>query len=306
MGTGTGERLGAHPMARAMVLAAGFGTRLRPLTEERPKPLLPLGDRMLLEHILHRFGEQGFSSVIANAHHLVPVFRELTSGLSGLSAIVEEAEILGTAGGVANARGRLEGPVVVWNGDVLTQLDLKALLAATPNEGIALAVAPRGTGEGTVGIGAAGRVVRLRGEHFGEELRGGDYVCVAGIGRERLAALPERGCLIGDVALPLLRSGLAVTTFDIDASWDAPGDSIADYLAANRRWLASHAAPDGNFVHPSALVHADVELISSVVGAGARVEGSGRVERCVLWPGARAHAPLSDVVVTTSGRVVPR
>lgn len=293
-------------MARAMVLAAGFGTRLRPLTEERPKPLLPLGDRMLIEHILARFAEQGFSPAVANAHHLLPVFRELAEGLSGLGAIVEEAEILGTAGGVANARPWLEGPIVVWNGDVLTRLDLNALLGVTPSEGLALAVAARAKGEGSVGIGAGGRVVRLRGERFGEEVRGGDYVCVAGIGAERLAALPERGCLIGDVALPLLRAGLAVTTFDIDASWDAPGDSIADYLDANARWLASHAAADGNFVHPRAQIGSGVELVSSVVGAGACVEGRGRVERCVLWPGARARAPLADVVVTTSGRVVAR
>lgn len=289
-----------------MVLAAGFGTRLRPLTEERPKPLLPLGDRTLLEHILERFAAQGFDEVVANAHHLVPTFRELAASLTGLTAIVEEASILGTAGGIAHARAWLEGPVVVWNGDVVTALDLRALLAGTPDDGLALAVAPRPKGEGTVGIGAGERVVRLRGERFGEELRGGDYVCVAGIGRARLAALPEQGCLIGDVALPLLRAGLAVTTFTIDGPWEAPGDSIADYLDANARWLSRHAGPGGSFVHPDARVDAGVELVSSVIGAGARVMGRGRLERAVVWPGASARAPLSDVVVTTRGRVVAR
>jgi mannose-1-phosphate guanylyltransferase len=293
-------------MARAMVLAAGFGTRLRPLTEERPKPLLPLGDRMLLEHILERLAEQGFSQVVANAHHLTPTFRELASGLAGLVAIVEESSILGTAGGIANARRWLEGPLVVWNGDIVTRLDLSALLAGTPSDGLVLAVAPRAAGEGTVGIGDGDRVVRLRGERFGDERRGGDDVCVAGIGCERLAALPDEGCLIGDVALPMLRSGRSVKTFAVDGEWDAPGDSIADYLDANARWLVRRVGAGNSFVHPEALVDAGVEVVSSVIGAGARAIGDGRVERCVVWPGATVRAPLSDAVVTTGGRVVAR
>jgi mannose-1-phosphate guanylyltransferase len=293
-------------MARAMVLAAGFGTRLRPLTDERPKPLLPLGDRMLIEHILGRFAEQGFIPAVANAHHLAAEFRALAGGLPGLSAIVEEPEIRGTAGGVAFARGLLEGPVVVWNGDVLTELDLNALLAGTPDRGLCLAVAPREVGEGSIGVGASGQVVRLRGERFGEELRGGDYVCVAGIGRSRLQELPERGCLIGDVALPLLRAGLPVATFGIEGEWDAPGDSIADYLDSNRRWLRANGDASGNFRHAEATMAPGVELVCSVIGAGAKVEGEGRIERCVVWPGARVRAPLADAVVTTGGRVATR
>jgi mannose-1-phosphate guanylyltransferase len=293
-------------MARAMVLAAGFGTRLRPLTDERPKPLLPLGDRMLIEHILARFAEQGFSPAIANAHHLAAEFRALAGDLPGLSAIVEEPDLRGTAGGVAFARGLLEGPAVVWNGDVLTELDLQELLARTPDRGLCLAIATRGVGQGTVGIGASGQVVRLRGERFGEEVGGGDYVCVAGIGKARLAELPERGCLIGDVALPLLRSGLRVATFSIEGEWDAPGDSVADYLDSNGRWLRENGDAGGNFRHADAEVAPGVELVASVVGAGAKVEGEGRVERCVVWPGARARAPLADAVVTTGGRVATR
>jgi mannose-1-phosphate guanylyltransferase len=293
-------------MARAMVLAAGFGTRLRPLTDERPKSLLPLGDRMLIEHILGRLAEQGFVPAIANAHHLASKFRALASGLPGLSAIVEEPDIRGTAGGVAFARGLLEGPVVVWNGDVVTDLNLNELLAGTPDEGLSLAVAPRESGQGTVGIGASGQVVRLRGERFGEELRGGDYVCVAGIGKARLPALPERGCLIGDVALPLLRSGRRVSTFAIAGAWDAPGDSVGDYLDSNLRWLRANADASGSFRHAHAHIASGVELVSSVIGAGAQVEGDGRVERCVVWPGARVRAPLSDAVVTTGGRIATR
>jgi mannose-1-phosphate guanylyltransferase len=267
---------------------------------------LPLGDRMLIEHILGRFAEQGFVPAIANAHHLVAEFRALALGLPGLSAIVEEPDIRGTAGGVAFARGWLEGPVVVWNGDVLTDVDLSELLAGTPDDGLSLAVAPREPGQGTIGIGASGQVVRLRGERFGEELRGGDYVCVAGIGKARLLALPEYGCLVGDVALPLLRSGLPVATFDVEGGWDAPGDSVADYLDSNLRWLRAHADASGSFRHADAKVSPGVELVSCVIGAGAKVEGEGRVERCVVWPGARVQAPLADSVVTTGGRIATR
>ena len=66
--------------ARTMVLCAGFGTRLRPLTDERPKPLVPIGDRTLLEHVLAGLERQGVLPAVANAHHLSEIFRVMTRG----------------------------------------------------------------------------------------------------------------------------------------------------------------------------------------------------------------------------------
>lgn len=294
-------------MARAMVLAAGYGSRLRPLTDERPKPLVPFGDRTLLEHALDRLGEALLPAVV-NAHHLVGVFRELTAGYAGISQVLEEPEIRGTAGGVAGARDLLgPAPIVVTNADLLVAVDMQALLAATPVDGVCLAVVRCGVGEGPLGLGADGRVARLRGERYGDEVTGADYVGTIGIGARVLAALPERGCLIGDVAMPLARRGQRVPTLSVEGGLLAPGDGIVEYLAAHAEWLRRRSGREGaSFVGERAEIAPGVELIGCVIGAGAVVNGSGPVERVVAWPGAHVTAPLSDAVVTTAGRVVRR
>ncbi len=290
-----------------MVLAAGHGTRLRPLTDERPKPLLPFGDRTLLEHALERLGPALLPAVV-NAHHLAEILGELTAGYAGISQVVVEPQLRGTAGGVAGAREFLgPAPIVVTNADVLASVPMAELLAATPEDGVCLAVVRYGVGEGPVGLGADGRVVRLRGERYGEEVAGADYVGTLGIGARVLAALPARGCLIGDVAMPLARGGGKVLTLAVEGGMLAPGDGIAEYLAAHAEWLRRRSGSDGaSFVAEGAEIAAGIELSACVIGAGSLVTGRGRVERVVAWPGARVSAPLADAVVTTAGRVVPR
>lgn len=290
-----------------MVLCAGFGTRLRPLTDERPKPLVPVGDRTLLEHVLAHLELEGLPPVVVNAHHMSEIFLEITRSYDRISQVIIEHEIRGTAGGLAGARGALSsGPVLVTNGDVLAPFDAADLFAHAPVAGLCLAVAPRPVGAGSVGIGEGGNVVRLRGERFGEERSAGDYVGTMTLGAEALAALPSSGCLIGDVALPLLRRGGTVIARPLSGTWSAPGDGIAEYLDANLAWLAEHLPDGASFIGSGARVDPGIALHSSVIGGGAELSGSGRVERVVIWPGARATAPLADVVVTSGGRVVAR
>jgi mannose-1-phosphate guanylyltransferase len=291
-------------VASVMVLCAGFGTRLRPLTDERPKPLVPLGDRTLLEHVLHTFAAQGLLPAVVNSHHLAAVFRTLVADFRGILEVVEEPDIRGTAGGVAGARHALtRGPVLVTNADVLASVDGRRLLEQTPPDGLCLAVAPRPVGQGTVGVGEGGRVVRLRGERFGEELEGGDYACTLGIGADALAALPGSGCLIGDVALPLARRGGPLVTLRVESELLEPGDSPVAYHAANLAWLARRG--NGPYLAADARMASGVELVDSIVGQAASVEGQGQLERVVVWPGARVRAPLADAIVTTRGVIVP-
>jgi len=288
-------------MARAMVLSAGLGTRLRPLTDELPKPLVPVGDRPILGHVLEWLRAHGFARAVVNTHHLPQAFA--TSVLPIPVDLVHEPIIRGTAGGVAGARHLLgPAPIVVWNGDVLCEPPL-AELTRRVTDGLCLAICPRPRGEGTVGIDAEGRVVRLRGEQFGPEARGGDYLGVAALGARCLQTLPAEGCLIGDWALPELRRGEPVLTVDAPGPWTDCGD-LARYLGANLAWLEKHGLD--SWPAPGSEVGAHVELKQSIVGPGATVMGQGLVERSVIWPGASAVAPLFEVVVTRSGRVVAK
>ncbi len=289
-------------MASAIVLCAGFGTRLRPLTDELPKPLVPVGDRSILEHAIDGLRRAGFAEAVINVHHLAAVFDRYIRRLALPVQVLVETEIQGTAGGVTGARAHLrDAPVLVWNGDILLDPPILALLADATDDHFCLAVAPRAPGEGTLGLDARGQVVRLRGERFGAETRGGDYVGVLALGSAVCDALPARGCLFGDVALPRLRAGGQVTTVVVTEPWTDAGDPRS-LLRANLAWLAQRALT--SFVAEGAKISAEVGLRDCVVGVGAHVLGSGFLERCVVCPGATAIAPLSDAIVAPSGRVV--
>jgi mannose-1-phosphate guanylyltransferase len=164
-----------------------------------------------------------------------------------------------------------------------------------------LGVAPRAQAEGTVGLDERGNVVRLRGERFGVEVSGADYVGVLALGAAVRDTLPERGCLFGDAALPLLRAGGVITSVPVTTPWTDAGD-LAGLLDANLAWLSTRGVTA--FVAESARVSGGVELRRSVVGAGARIAGQGVLERCLVCPGASATAPLCDAIVAPSGRVI--
>jgi mannose-1-phosphate guanylyltransferase len=110
---------------RAMVLAAGLGTRLRPLTFEITKPMVPVLDRPVMEHIVDLLARHGFEEVVANLHYFPDSIREHFG--DRLSYRFEE-ELLGTAGGVrACAEFFGDEPFIVISGDALTDIDLTAL-----------------------------------------------------------------------------------------------------------------------------------------------------------------------------------
>ena len=132
----------------AFVLAAGFGTRFRPATLSTPKPLLPLGGRPILFHLLDHLLSQGTDRFVLNTHHLAEALRAAVGEEYGGVPVAWsfEEEILGTAGGIRRAaeRGLLGDLFVVANGDLVTTLPLGRLLHARQEAGIvsALAVIP--------------------------------------------------------------------------------------------------------------------------------------------------------------------
>ena len=118
---------------KAMVLAAGLGTRLRPLTYEITKPMVPVLDRPVMEHILDLIERHPFDGVIANLHYFPETIREHFG--ERISYRFEE-ELLGTAGGVrACAEFFGDEPFLVISGDALTDIDLTALRRPAPRGG---------------------------------------------------------------------------------------------------------------------------------------------------------------------------
>jgi MurNAc alpha-1-phosphate uridylyltransferase len=102
-----------------MILAAGRGERMRPLTDVTPKPLIPVAGRSMLDRAMARLDEHGVSNVVVNVHHLG---RQIAQYLEGRARIVEEGRLLDTGGSVKNALPLLgDGPFFVLNGDGLWQ-----------------------------------------------------------------------------------------------------------------------------------------------------------------------------------------
>lgn len=282
-------------MTVAMILSAGLGTRLRPLTDELPKPLVPVGDKPAIRHIQDALAAAGLRQQIVNTHHRAAAFS--ADVLLPGTVVVTEPSILGTSGGVANARASFDGgPVLVWNGDILAPIDVSAALArlaAADHPDAVWIVAPRPVGQGTVGLDADGHVCRVRTFRRGEEHASGDFLGVSALSPQVVAALPGEGCLVGDVFGPRLAE-LRVATVLHAGAWDDLG-SPAAYLAANQRWLRERGL--SRYLGPGAQAP---EGTTGIVGAGAVLTGKPALD-VVCWPHARADEVPPRTVVTTAG-----
>jgi mannose-1-phosphate guanylyltransferase len=286
-------------VARAMVLGAGYGTRLRPLTDELPKPLLPFGDRSLLEHALTAIRDAGLGpEVVVNTHHLAEEFERRLESFSLGVRLLREPVLRGTAGGIAGARAWLEpGTIVILTADVVLERVPPGFRESAGKDDMVMAIAARPRGAGPVGVSAEGTVVRLRGRTFGVEAEGGEYVGLLALGERCVRELPELGCYIQDYAIPRLERGGVVRAFGYDGRFSLPGDDLAGYLDRNLLWLEQRGAETA-YLGENASVARGVRLSQTVIGAGARVEGEGSLTRTVVFPGARAQAPLSSAIVT--------
>ncbi|KUO88863.1 MAG: NDP-sugar synthase [Thermoproteus sp.] len=180
---------------RALILAGGFGKRLAPLTNEVPKPLLPVAGKPILVRQIEWLRGQGFSDfVLAVGYLRHKVFEALGDGRRlGVRIFYSvEEEPLGTAGAIKNAEPFLEDDVfVATNGDVVTDLPVKPLLEALADADAAVALVPLRSPYGIVEFDELGRVVSFR-----EKPVLGGYFINAGVyamRRELLKVLPSRG-----------------------------------------------------------------------------------------------------------------
>lgn len=125
------ELIPSQPLSvQAVVMAGGFGTRLRPLTIDTPKPMLPIGDRPLLEHIVERLRVAGIHQINITTHHLPEKIKEHFGDGTEFGVnirYVSEDKPLGTAGAIS-LMDRPDAPLLVINGDILTQVDLQAMV----------------------------------------------------------------------------------------------------------------------------------------------------------------------------------
>jgi mannose-1-phosphate guanylyltransferase/MurNAc alpha-1-phosphate uridylyltransferase len=261
-----------------VLLAAGEGTRLRPLTELVPKALCPIGNIALLDRALTRIAALGLAgpeSVAVNAAYLADQVVAHVGDRAHLS--VEPGKPLGTTGGIANLRGWIDGRgALIGNADAYLSdprrepgKDIAALLGGWTGDTVRMLTRPLDPGTG--------------GGFSGQKFAG--FSLVPWRYLRELPIIPDG--LVGTVWRPAENAGeLELITYDglyLDTG------TPADYLRANL-----HAAAGSAVIDLSAEITGTVT--ESVIGPDAVVDGT--VTRCVIWPGATVTAAesLHDVI----------
>lgn len=302
---------------RAMVFAAGLGTRLRPMTELLPKPVVPLLHRPLCWYALDHLRRAGVSEVVLNTHHLGGRVEEQVRAaprIEGLTIrFAHEPSLLGTGGGVkhaaavqARALGSALGDddlLIAFNGDVLFAPDLSAAIARhRASEALATMIVredPNAARFGAIELDADHRVRRMLGQPDGS-LRATMFTGVHVLSGRALRELPDAGCIVRQGYVPWLARGERIAAHVERAPWrdlGTPGEYLAahrDLVSGTLRWPG---VDPGGAVHPDAIVDPTATLEETVVGPGARVEAGVKLTRCVVWPSAVVRNSRSDAIL---------
>lgn len=297
---------------RAMVLAAGLGTRLRPLTLQRAKPALRLVDRAVINHVLHWLYGQGIREAVVNLHHLPESVRRAVGDGGPRDLAVswseEPDEVLGTGGGPRHARAFFAGEdFLLVNGDCWYGFDLGPLMAdheaSEAVATLALQEHPSGGSFSGVDLDPEGRVRRIAGrpdaESHDEDWIDLHYPGVCILRPEVLDALPAEGpCgIFTDGLVPMLENGAAVHGVRCPGPWHDIG-TPRRFLAAGRELLEARGGgpylAEGATIAPEARVDAACAL-----GEGARVEAGAVVQGSHLMEGSEvgAGAVMRDAIL---------
>ena len=288
---------------KALILAGGFGTRLRPLTYTRPKHLLPIANVPHIEHVFDLLQRHGVDEVVLLTSYLAEAFDDAVAGAAhrGLKLEVRhEEEPLGTAGALKNGEDLVGGETfLAFNGDILTDADLSAVIdfhrAADAEATIWLQPVEDPSAFGVVPTDAAGRVQGFiekppRDEAPTNLINAGIYVLEPRV----LDRIPPGVVYSAERELfPAIVDDGAAYALTTAAYWMDIG-TPEKYLQANLdalegRYLCTaveNPAPGLCLSDASAEVAGDARVSSSCLAAGARVEKGAIVERAVLLPGA--------------------
>lgn len=304
---------------QAVIMAGGEGSRLRPLTSNLPKPMLPVANRPLMQHIIELLRKHGITDVVATVQFLASIIRNYFGDGSDLGislSYATEDVPLGTAGSVANARDMLSGRFIVISGDALTDIDLDEVLAFHEAKGAAATLVLKRMQDplefGIVMTSEDGRVERFLekptwGQVFTDTINTGIYV----IEPEVLDLIPvDQPYDFSSELFPLmLDKGLPLYGFITDTYWTDVGNSEA-YLQAQYDVLEGRVnVPMAGFeLEKGVWLGQDVDLDPTarlvgpaLVGDNARIGPGARVgPLSVLGP----NSTVGEEAVVTHGSVM--
>lgn len=300
---------------RALVLAAGLGTRLRPLSCEIPKPVVPVLGRPLCSYGMEFLRSHGATRFLLNLHHGPDAVRKRVDAWAAGRFPVEyvvEPEILGTGGGIRNAREFLRGGTfLAANSDVIARFPLDEALSRHRETGALATLVLFPDPEKRYTPVRAREDGRIAG--FGEEApagaREGFFTGYQIVEPEVIDHVPpeRHSCIVRETYAPLIARGAPIFAFFPAGGSFLDFGTPADYLEGVISLLAAREGAGrvfvarGAHVDPTASVGPD-----AAIEDGATVGGGALVRRAIVWPGAHV-APASRVEsgILTPTRFVP-
>jgi len=289
-------------ITQAFVLGAGLGTRLRPLTDDLPKPLVPIFQKPLVTFAFDHLIDLGITKFFVNTHHQPERFAEIFPKSIYRDQRIQffhEPDLLETAGGIANIADSLGNePLLVYNGDILTDLPIARLIDNhfRENNIVTLALRSEAGPKHIAFDPSSSRILdihNLLGSGVPEEfVFTGIYI----VGR-KFVDLLERGVKrsVIPIFLELIRRGEKLSGVVIDeGNWWDVGNREA-YLQLHRELVflnfPAYPVDDRNWkksVHQTATVDQGAQVHgSSVVGQNCHVGAGAILEDTILWPGAQ-------------------
>jgi len=285
-------------ITRAFVLAAGMGTRLRPLTDDMPKPLVPIFQKPLITFALDHLIDAGVNSFVINTHRLPELFAAFfarnTYGEHPVT-LVHEPDLLETGGGIKNAERLLASEFfLTYSGDILTDVDLRPLIDEHFRRGNDVTLALRETGLGADIAFADGRVVDIANRlgiagHY-------DFANIAVWSPTIFRRIPpaQKISFIPVVTDWIKENGRIGGVILNDGKWFNVG-SVRQYLDLHRTLAADKWKPHyvrmpewPLAVAGNARVHPTAEVLGcSVVGENCSVDSEAKLVDTILWSGAQ-------------------
>jgi NDP-sugar pyrophosphorylase family protein len=301
---------------KAVVLVGGEGTRMRPLTETVPKPLLPLMDRHALDHVLDHLARHGVHEVVLSSPYLEHVFHPFIEARHGDPAItwITETHALGTGGAIVNTLAEAgDEPFFALNGDIVTDLDLTAMKAFHEDRGASVTIALHHVDDarafGLVVTDDHQRVTEFRekpADLVPGDVNAGTYLLDPAVLRGWAAG--ETISIERDVFPAVIEAGHPVYGYLADAYWLDLG-TPEKYLQAHADMIEGRVhgvAYPGPWVAEGATVDLRAQLGRWVaVGSGASIASGAQVDDSVIGRGASigARARVTDSVVAPAAVV---
>lgn len=286
---------------RAMILAAGLGTRLEPLTNIRPKSLFPVLNRPLLGITIEQLQGMGATRIVINAHHLANQIERFISGERwGLEVTVRvEHEILGTGGGIKNCADLLrDAPFFcVINADIYHTFDLRpAIHWHTEEDNLATLVLYDDPRFNQIGVDGQGQIISIRGQEVQKSLSPARVLTFTGIhliSSRLLDFMPSAGFFdIIRFYIDLASRGEAIRGYQMQEGYWRDIGRIEDYRALHRDLIGEGGKP---IIHPEAHIEEDVRIEGlCCVGKKTRIESGAFIKDSIIW----------DEVVIDKGSVV--